>query len=191
METYDREAWQRLGKLVRRQRKRVGFENSNDWAAAVGRSSRVLLGLERGEKTGEDTLGRVEQLLGWAEDSCQRVLDGGEPTLASEDRPAGPSLSVVPTTVVPVPPSDEDNEVLAAIRRDPDLDATAREHFLNQYLILRDFSRFRRGDSDLLPYVAHGKRTGEVDVEEERRLEELAKQAARDNPNSPYRDRDK
>lgn len=111
--------------------------------------------------------------------------------VAEREAPARPALSVVPTTLDEMPPVEEDNEVLAAIRRDPDLDETSRAHFMNQYVLLSKLSRLSRQGDDrgLLPYVAHGERTEPVDVEEERRLEEIAKQAARDNPDSPYRDK--
>jgi len=44
---------------------RDGFTRAADWSAYVGRSSRLLLGLERGEPTGDVTLAAIEEALGW------------------------------------------------------------------------------------------------------------------------------
>lgn len=58
-------AWRRLGETVKRRRMEQGIRSMADWSALVGRSSRVLLGLERGEPVGPDTLSAVEVVLGW------------------------------------------------------------------------------------------------------------------------------
>lgn len=57
------EDWARLGRVVRRERKLQGFRDTARWAAVVGRSSRSLLGLERGEAVGDETLELVSEAL--------------------------------------------------------------------------------------------------------------------------------
>jgi transcriptional regulator with XRE-family HTH domain len=79
------EDWSRLGREVRRARKAAGFTDTIKWAQAVGRSSRVVLGLERGEPTGDETLELVSLALGKDVDWCRRVLD-------REDASARPEL---------------------------------------------------------------------------------------------------
>lgn len=185
MSEYEIEAWRRLGKLIRRQRTRLRID-TDEWASLVGRTSRVLLGLERGEKTGEETLRRVEELLGWAEGSIESILAGGEPTLVPEQPTQGRPLSVVPTTMEQVPDELEDNEVLAAIRRDPALTPTAKAHFLNQYELLWKLSRH---ESYLLSHVAEGDPTRPPDPKLEAEIDADVRRAARENPNSPYRDK--
>lgn len=77
MANYPRQAWERLGRTVYRARRSIpSYQHTEDWAGAVGRSSRVLLGLERGEKVGKDTLMRIEELLGWDVDETFRILEG-------------------------------------------------------------------------------------------------------------------
>lgn len=195
MPKYGHSAWYFLGTQIKTARKQQGMRDTKLWADKVGRSTRVLLGLERGEPVGDDTLELVELALGWPAGRCEvilaqqpnrpdldlavmRQIEGSE----IEDADAARGLSVVPAIVEPV--AEDDSEVLAAIRQDPALDEIAREHFVNQYLILRDFSAFRRAN-ERLPYVAHGKRTEPVDPEQERQLEELARAAAEANPDSP------
>lgn len=68
--------WTRLGQEVKDARKRAGYRDMAKWATTVGRSTRMLLGLERGEPVGENTLELIEDVLqrprGWASD----VLSG-------------------------------------------------------------------------------------------------------------------
>ena len=172
--------------------------NPADLARAAEVDEGTVLDFINGQRTPQiRTRGKLEAALGWPAGTLDDIAAGGEAPVPQEQPPARPGLSVVGATVEPEVNEDEvDNEVLAAIRRDPDLDDDARNHFLNQYELLREMSQRRRiaaekGEPDLLPYVAHGKRREPVDLAEERRLEELAKQAAQDNPHSPYRDRDK
>lgn len=107
--------WERLGRIVRRERKEQGFRDTTKWAQVVGRSSRVLLGLERGEPTGEETLELVSEALNYDSQWAALILEDrrrtapvgpGDDTLAfvakAGDRPAGPTLT--------------DEEVLALIR---------------------------------------------------------------------------
>lgn len=186
-----------LARAVRSRRLELGLRQA-DLAGRGGPALATVGLIESGRERSPRplTLGGLDRALDWKSGSAAAVLRGEDP-VPFEQPPARPGLSVVGATVEPdVDEEEVDNEVLAAIRRDPDLDDDARNHFLNQYELLREMSQRRRiaaekGEPDLLPYVAHGKRRDAVDPAEERRLEELAKQAARDNPHSPYRDRDK
>lgn len=75
------------------------------------------------------------------------------------------------------------NPVLAAIEADPYLLPEAKEHFRNQYHLLRQIQRREPGER--LPYVAHGKRTEPVDPQEEKRIEDAARKARKANPDAP------
>lgn len=72
MQDYDSHGWQRLGRLVRAARVKAGYGESREWSARVGRSTRMLLGLERGEPVGDATLARVAESLGWP---IERIYD--------------------------------------------------------------------------------------------------------------------
>ncbi len=74
MNQYDDDAWLRLGRAVKRARLEAGYSDTKRWAAAVGRSSRMLLGLERGEPVGDGTLDRVAIALKWAQETPYRFL---------------------------------------------------------------------------------------------------------------------
>lgn len=76
MRKYAPADWGRLGQAVAEARSEAGFSKTNDWAAAVGRSSRILLGLERGEPTGTGTLELIEDALGWPRGGAFRILTG-------------------------------------------------------------------------------------------------------------------
>jgi hypothetical protein len=82
------EDWSRLGREVRRARKGTGFADTTKWAQAVGRSSRVVLGLERGEPTGEETLELVSLALDKDADWCRRILDRENSAVRPELDPA-------------------------------------------------------------------------------------------------------
>lgn len=77
MRAYPHEAWVELGRTIRRARKSSGFRDTTAWADKVGRSSRVLLGLERGEPAGEETLERIDEALGKPMGWCIRLLAAG------------------------------------------------------------------------------------------------------------------
>lgn len=85
--TYSADEWRRLGHMVWSERNRIGLGETTEWAAKVGRSTRVLLGLERGEAQGKGTLALVEEALGWENGSAWQVLEGGEPTKQSGQLP--------------------------------------------------------------------------------------------------------
>lgn len=102
MTDYSPEDWKRLGRAVKRARMRQqGYQNTQDWAAAVGRSSRIVLGLERGEPTGEETLLRIETLLGWPTDYAWQILRSAEPPEPVNTSPAA-SDGRVDLTAVPI-----------------------------------------------------------------------------------------
>jgi transcriptional regulator with XRE-family HTH domain len=66
---YPEENWKALGEWVADARAQSGLSDTKAWATAVGRSSRMLLGLERGEPVGPKTIEAVGQALGvepWA-----------------------------------------------------------------------------------------------------------------------------
>jgi hypothetical protein len=74
--------WKRLGTAVQSARLRAGWDDMADWVDAVGRSSRVLLGLERGETTGAGTLRRIEELLHWRPGYADVILTDESADLA-------------------------------------------------------------------------------------------------------------
>lgn len=76
MRDYGKDAWERLGKAVKRARQAKGLGKTADWVHAAGKSDKTLLGLERGEPRGDDTLQAVEQALGWPPGRTYRILDG-------------------------------------------------------------------------------------------------------------------
>lgn len=77
METYSADAWKALGRAVRRDReRRPEYADTKDWAAAVKRSSRQVLELERGGRVGANTLRLVEKALGWPEGRANVILRG-------------------------------------------------------------------------------------------------------------------
>lgn len=77
MRKYPREHWQALGDLVGTARHQAGYSDTKRWAEAVGRSSRMLLGLERGEPVGPKTIEAIAETLGIANWSLFEVLDRG------------------------------------------------------------------------------------------------------------------
>lgn len=74
MDRYSQESWETLGRAVRSVRMGKGFANTKKWADAVDRSTRVVLGLERGEPQGAGTLERVASVLGWPPDLPHKIL---------------------------------------------------------------------------------------------------------------------
>lgn len=69
------EDWTRLGRAVHAARTEAGYGDTREWANAVGRTTRMLLGLERGEQVGGGTLDLVERTLGWPPQHAYRILD--------------------------------------------------------------------------------------------------------------------
>lgn len=91
MKKYAPERWAALGQWVHDARMQVdGLRDMEAWAAAVGRSTRQLAGLERGESVGVGTLERVADALGVDQAMLFRVLTDegqtrGQPKVAGSD----------------------------------------------------------------------------------------------------------
>lgn len=86
------DGWVRLGQRIRAERA-TRWRFQRDFAQTTGLSTRVLSDLENGRRGRylPETLGVVEERLGWAPGSCERVVAGMEPTPAEVD----PDLGVV------------------------------------------------------------------------------------------------
>lgn len=97
---YSRADWQRLGVAVQAARLRhkdKGWDDMPGWADAVGRSTRILLGLERGERVGAKTLREVEALLGWADGHADEILrNPAADTAPDVPRPLGGEWAPLP-----------------------------------------------------------------------------------------------
>lgn len=76
MKHYDKAARERLGMFITRARLAAGYGDTGKWADAIGRSTRVALGVERGESAGVNTYTAIENALGWLEGTCYRILGG-------------------------------------------------------------------------------------------------------------------
>jgi len=160
--------------------------NPADLARAADVDEGTVLDFINGVRTPQlKTRGKLEAALDWPAGTLDDVASGD---LEVSDLATGkPMLSVVPGTVDALPVDiEEDNEVLAAVRRDPLLDEDARAHYLNQYELLVEMSARRRAAKDgdgteRLPYVAHGRQETPVDPDEEKQLEDIAKAARRRN----------
>lgn len=87
----DLQARRLLGTKVRQARRAAGFANTAKWADRVGRSDRVLLGLERGEAVGADTYAAVADALGWPLERIYSLLDQED----AQVRSASPTLTTV------------------------------------------------------------------------------------------------
>lgn len=88
MRKYPDIKWQRLGRWVHDTRLQAGLSDMDEWARVVGRSTRQLRGLERGEPVGPKTIELVAEALGveaW-------YLFG---VLAEDEVPSGVNLSSV------------------------------------------------------------------------------------------------
>lgn len=96
---YTDEAWRAFGRVVHSARIKAGFSDLKAWIEAVGRSDRMLLGLERGEPVGRGTLRNVEAALGWQPGTADGYLErANEPGwgLYSEIMSAGQSSELEP-----------------------------------------------------------------------------------------------
>lgn len=96
MEKYAAENWQELGRWVQRSRLGAGISDVKEWAELVGRSTRQLQGLERGEPVGSKTLELVAAKLGSDLPDLYEILNGG-PGAARADPQVGvdPSESII------------------------------------------------------------------------------------------------
>lgn len=63
---------------------RAEWKDMPDWVDAVGRSPRLLLGLERGEQIGQPTLRRIETLLDWIPGYANVILEDPHANLTPE-----------------------------------------------------------------------------------------------------------
>lgn len=77
MPNYPIEHRKALGEYVRQMRAERGYADLEEWKAAVGRSDRYLLGLERGEPAGPKTIKAVAQALGVEDGELFRILNSG------------------------------------------------------------------------------------------------------------------
>lgn len=79
--------WKRLGLAVQGARMRQpDLRDMNEWASVVGRSPRLLQGLERGERVGAPTLRLIEEILKWRTGYAEVILS--DPSAdTSPDRP--------------------------------------------------------------------------------------------------------
>jgi hypothetical protein len=131
------------------------------------------------------TQGKIEEALGWPPGTLRDIARQGESAAPAHDQPGTPgrTLSVVPERVQPM---EVENAVLRAIEEDPYLLPEAKEHFTNQYALLRRIAQSAEGQGgDPLPYVAHGQRKDPIDPEQEKAIEDVARRASEDNPHSP------
>jgi hypothetical protein len=73
----------------------MGYKTREDWAAAIGLSTRTLGDIERGRRpVGDATVAAIEEHLGWQPGSFTAILAGGEPELTlseQEPEPAQPA----------------------------------------------------------------------------------------------------
>jgi hypothetical protein len=95
------EDWKALGRAVYSARVKAGYRDTARWAATLGRSTRVVLGLERGEPTGRRTLLMVEEALDWPLGWCDLILTGKETGPPTDAPPAfvGPAADADPRPV--------------------------------------------------------------------------------------------
>jgi len=106
--------WTALGAAVKARRKALGLSQVElGEAAGAGRSSVQKVERNQGFELSAGMLALIERGLGWSAGSIQAVLEGGEPTLASQE-PA-PEDSRRPLVGLPASVLDElaDGEVYA------------------------------------------------------------------------------
>ena len=89
------EDWQRLADYIVARRVELGMRDRRAFAEATGVTERTLGKLENGQRVSPSTLGMVENRLGWAPGSWRRILEGGEPSVGSQD--PGPAEHEDPT----------------------------------------------------------------------------------------------
>lgn len=83
MKKYPAAHWEALGSWVNVARHQADYADTKKWADAVGRSTRMLLGLERGEPVGAKTLEAIAEALGVTNWSLFEILDKGQADWAS------------------------------------------------------------------------------------------------------------
>ncbi|MFB6776567.1 helix-turn-helix domain-containing protein [Streptomyces sp. NPDC056352] len=93
--------WEELGRALKAARRAAGLKQS-DVAARLGISLSSVQAIERGTVYAKPTptIRALAAAVGWADGSVERVLGGGEPTLARDE----PESSAEPSeATVPVP----------------------------------------------------------------------------------------
>lgn len=89
--TYSADDWRRLGRLVKRRRELLGLRQED-----VAEAAEIAVGTVRNVETGNRArgvnLGGISRALGWEEQSCHLILEGGDPIIAEpvEDEPDDP-----------------------------------------------------------------------------------------------------
>ncbi len=108
MDTYPRDAWLRLGRMLERRRAELGygFRQRAIFVRARGAgaiSLKTISRLEKGERGSypESTLGTVEAMYQWSPGSVEAVLTGGE----ANPLVAAPPPDRNPITVTYTPPT--------------------------------------------------------------------------------------
>jgi hypothetical protein len=103
MESYPRDAWERVGRLLERRRGELGygFRQRARFAGERGAgtiSVKTISRLENGERASypQSTIGAAEAMYLWAPGSIECVLAGGEPTpiQLGPDTPSSPAVSL-------------------------------------------------------------------------------------------------
>jgi hypothetical protein len=144
------EDWKRLGEAVRLARRRHPsgeFVDMKRWARRVGRSSRLLQGLERGEPVGADTRERIEAVLGWPKDRCAEILAGADMVVRDDGTLVFQPASMTSSNVTRLRVSDEQ----WAHRLDrPDVPPRVRRAILATLEARRREEEARRGEEEAL-----------------------------------------
>lgn len=139
MTKYSADAWRKLGRRVYQARIRAGFTDTQQWADAVGRSTRMLLGLERGEAVGNGTLDLVAAALEWDPEQPYEILED----VAAAKIPPSP----LPDIVTPATEDDPEFEFLTRVREDltdEEMDQLMKEATPYLQMLMRDI-KARRG----------------------------------------------
>lgn len=114
--------WARLGETLKAARSERGMEQQ-DVAGRIGVKRGALRNIERGEIVKvTPTVLAYARLVGWAENSVERVLDGGDPVLRED---SGPNQAVMPEPAVEA--SDLSIRVQQALKEGPLIDSRVTE----------------------------------------------------------------
>jgi hypothetical protein len=81
----------RLGNYVTNRRVALGYKDRRKFAAATGLTDRTIAKIEVGTQVSMASLVALEPALGWEPGSMQAILDGGEPIMPGQERPARPA----------------------------------------------------------------------------------------------------
>lgn len=97
---------QRLADYVIRRRVAMGYKTREDWAAAIGLSTRTLGDIERARRpVAAATVAAVEEHLGWQPGSFTAILAGGEPELSQSEPEPEPETEPEPEPARPLAPN--------------------------------------------------------------------------------------